>query len=259
MTKLLSTTKNNTRKLTLFAQVLLIMLLLIPMNSVAQTLIAPTDDSTFFKETRNDDEFAVLAKNGTVVSLGNKYLRDSYGKFYQLSIIIQNLTPGAYAFDPDSVKAYVFDDNDKMLEDMKIYTSEGFQNKIRSKHAWNEVLNWITLGLNSERSRYQTALANTSGYGSCSYLQPVKACNSCAASLAKLGPTDRLVKLANKMECDKKVRAEGYLTMNTIGAGEGIYGYMNVKRLKGDVMTVIIPVNGTKYVFKWDISKKKRL
>lgn len=242
--------------LSILVFVLFAMSLMLPLNIEAQTLIVPNNDSSFVKEYRNDDEFGVSAKNGFVVSLGNKFIKDDYGKFYQLSIIVQNLTPNSYTFDPDSVKAYVLN-SDSLLENMKVYTSKGFQKKIKNQQAWEEALTGLAVGLNAGQAGYQTSYVSTTGYGGYTYLQPVTTYNAGAAALANMVANNQMVQLANQMEADRKVRAEGYLTKNTIHSGEGIYGYMNVKRIKGKIMTVVIPVNGTQFVFKWDISKKK--
>lgn len=260
MTKLIFSTKavddRNNLSLCILVWVLFVIILLLPLKIKAQTLIMPANDSSFVKEFRNDDEFGVSAKNGFVVSLGNKFIKDDYGKFYQISLFIQNLTPYSYTFDPDSIRAYVLN-NDSLLENMKVYSSKGFQKKIRNQQAWEEALTGLAVGLNAGQAGYQTSYVSTTGYGGYTYLQPVTTYNAGAASLANMMATNQMMQLANQMETDRKVRAEGYLTKNTIHSGEGIYGYMNIKRLKGKVMTVIIPVNGTEFVFKWDISKKK--
>jgi hypothetical protein len=48
------------------------------------------------------------------------------------------------------------------------------------------------------------------------------------------------------------------LKKNTIHPNEGIIGYMNIKRKKGQIMTVNIPVGESVCSFNWDVSKKKK-
>lgn len=57
------------------------------------------------------------------------------------------------------------------------------------------------------------------------------------------------------MENDRKIRDEGYLKKNTIHPGEGIVGYMFVKKQRGVTMEVQIPVNGVVFDYKWSIKK----
>ena len=54
----------------------------------------------------------------------------------------------------------------------------------------------------------------------------------------------------------KKVKEQGYLKKTTIHPGESIVGYMNIKRKKGGLLTVEIPVGKDAYLFDWDVSKK---
>ena len=49
---------------------------------------------------------------------------------------------------------------------------------------------------------------------------------------------------------------QGYLKKNTIHPNEGIVGYMNIKRKKGNILTINIPINGNVYSFELDVNKK---
>ena len=57
----------------------------LPFCMNAQSVIEPENDSTFIAEFRDGDEWAVIARHGFVVGLSNQYIRDDYGKFYQLT------------------------------------------------------------------------------------------------------------------------------------------------------------------------------
>lgn len=52
-------------------------------------------------------------------------------------------------------------------------------------------------------------------------------------------------------------KSQGYLKITTVHPGEGIIGYMNIKRERGQMMTVNIPVGDGVYSFEWDVTKKK--
>ena len=260
MTKSIFTNKHKDCKtifhLHIFAAAMLAMLLMMPSGTEAQELIESPNDPTFVTEYRNNSQFGVSAKNRLVVSLGNKFVKDEYGKFYQLSIIIQNLSPNTYTFDPDSIRAYALN-NGNMLVKMKEYSSDRFREKIRSKRGWTSFFTGLDVGLNAGQASNDDSHGSSMECKGCSYLQPVTTHNIGEATKTNLEATNELIELGKKMESDRKIRIEGYLTRNTINPGEGIYGYVNVKRVKGKVMSVIIPVNGTKYVFKWDISQVK--
>lgn len=252
---LLSVEGRNSRFLCVIVSLMFLMLL--STNLDAQTLILSENDSSIVKEYRNGDEWGCRAKNGFVVSLGNKYVSDDYGNFYQLSILVQNLTHEPYTFDPDSIKTYVVN-RDSLLENMKIYSAEAFQKKIKNDQMWTQVFAGIAAGINTAQASYQTSYVSTTGYGGYTYMQPVTTYNASAASLANMIATNQMMDMAKQMEADRKVRDEGYLKKNTIHSGEGVIGYMNVKRIKGSRMTVDIPVNGVHYIFVWDIAKKKK-
>ena len=62
------------------------------LSGFSQSLLKPENDSTFTAEYRNGDEWAMIAKEGFIVGVSNKLIKDDYGKFYRLQIMIQNLS-----------------------------------------------------------------------------------------------------------------------------------------------------------------------
>ena len=74
--------------------------LLSSVGSYSQTLVKMENDSTFLTEYRDDDEWALIAKDSLIVGMNCKTVKDNYGIFYQLSFIIQNLTQQSFDFDP---------------------------------------------------------------------------------------------------------------------------------------------------------------
>ena len=105
----------------------------IPLRMNAQSVMKPENDSTFITEFRDGDEWAVIARHGFVVGLNNKYIYDDYGKFYQLTIRIRNLTENPYTFDPDTVSAFLVNKRNDTIA-LKVYSSEGFQPGLRRAH-----------------------------------------------------------------------------------------------------------------------------
>ena len=229
----------------------------IPLRMNAQSVMKPENDSTFITEFRDGDEWAVIARHGFVVGLNNKYIYDDYGKFYQLTIRIRNLTENPYTFDPDTVSAFLVNKRNDTIA-LKVYSSEGFQKKIRRTQAWNRVLAGISAGLEAGTSGYETSYVSRTGVGGYSYLQPISGYSHSEAAQAHALSGIQLYLLDKEMEADRRTREEGYLKKTTIHPGESILGFINVKRKKGLEMRVVIPLIGWHYVFDWDVSKKKK-
>lgn len=229
----------------------------IPLRMNAQSVMKPENDSTFITEFRDGDEWAVIDRHGFVVGLNNKYIYDDYGKFYQLTIRIRNLTENPYTFDPDTVSAFLVNKRNDTIA-LKVYSSEGFQKKIRRTQAWNRVLAGISAGLEAGTSGYETSYVSRTGVGGYSYLQPISGYSHSEAAQAHALSGIQLYLLDKEMEADRRTREEGYLKKTTIHPGESILGFINVKRKKGLEMRVVIPLNGWDYVFDWDVSKKKK-
>lgn len=236
---------------------LALLLVCASISGFAQTIIPPENDSTFVSEFRDGDEWAVIARNGFVVGLGNKYVKDDYGKFYQIRIMVQNLTEDSYTFNPDTIYAGITK-KDGTTETLRVYSNEAFQKKIKRQQAWASALYGLSAGLNAGMAGYQTSYVTTRSYNGYTYTQPVTTYNSTAAYQANMAATAQLMVLGKQMELDKRIREEGYLKKTTIHPSEGILGYMNVKREKGKSMRVVIPINGEDYVFLWDVTKKKK-
>lgn len=199
---------------------LLFSLFLAVMPLMAQRIVVPEGDSTFVTEYRNDEEWAVMAKDGIVVRLGNTLVKGNYGRYWQIKVMVQNLSDSAFVFEPDGVTASLTTKSDVVVP-LEVYTARKFQKKIKSQQAWSAALWGFSAGLEN------------SGMGF-------------------------LMSMGKQMEDDRRIRDEGYLKKNTIYPGEGILGYMNIKGKRGKAMRITIPVNGTVFDFDWDVAKVKK-
>ena len=227
-------------------------------NVKSQTIILPKNDSTFIKEYREDKEFAIIAKDSFIIGIGNSIEKDSYGKFYQIKVLIQNMSDESYTFDPESISALLTDKKNNQIP-LKVYSATGFQKKIRNQQTWAIILTGFADGFNAGKAGYQTSYVATRGYGGYTYLQPVTTYNAYAASQANTTAMTNMIIMSKQMEQDRKFRDEGYLKKATIHSGEGIYGYMNIKYKKGKSVLIKITINGREYFFNWDVSKKNNL
>ena len=61
----------------------------------------------------------------------------------------------------------------------------------------------------------------------------------------------------DKISAEQEAKSVGYLKINTIDPGEGISGYINLRRRRGEQLTIRIPVNGHTYVYRWDVSQER--
>ena len=217
----------------------------------SQTLMKPEHDSTFVTEFRDDNEFGIIARDSIIVGVSCNTLKDEYGSYYQLNILIQNLTDSSFVFEPADVKANLVTKWDE-YEEMKVYTAQSLQKKIRNAQMWTSVFLGLSAGLNAASAGYSTSYVS-SPYGG----YTVQTYNAGNAAMANMLATNQMILMGKQMENDRKVRDEGYLKKNTVKPGEGIYGYMLVKRQKGKEMTVFIPVNGKEFSYTWSLAKKK--
>ena len=234
-----------------------ILLLLIGLQSLVvngQSIVYPENDSTFFAEFRNGREWSYVAKDDFIIGVNNQMVKDDYGSYYQIGIIIKNLTDVAYTFDSANVFAELYNKNGDTVV-LKVYTNEMFQKKIKNTQMWAMALTGIANGISAGMTSYQTSYM-TYGVGNYAYTQPVTTYNYAAANAAQIASTIQLMIMGKQMEDDRKVREEGYLKKTTIHSGEGIVGYMNIKKQKGQAMMVVIPINGVDFKFKWDVGKR---
>jgi len=218
----------------------------------SQTLIKPENDTTFITEFRDGNEFGFIARDSVIVGVNCNTLKDDYGSYYQLKILIQNLTDSSFVFEPADVKANLVTKRDE-YEEMKVYTAQSLQKKIRKAQMWASVFMGLSAGLNAASAGYSTSYVS-SPYGG----YTVQTYNAGNAAMANMLATNQMILMGKQMENDRKIRDEGYLKKNTIRPGEGIYGYMLVKKQKGKEMDVIIPINGKEYTYSWSLDKKKK-
>ena len=119
--------------------ILIALVLLSSVGSYSQTLVKMENDSTFLTEYRDDDEWALIAKDSLIVGMNCKTVKDNYGIFYQLSFIIQNLTQHSFDFDPSLINVSLLNKRDE-TEEMRLYTAQGMQKKIANLQMWTGIL-----------------------------------------------------------------------------------------------------------------------
>lgn len=232
------------------------MYLLVPIICNAQTFIQSENDTTVTTEYHDGKLWAYQDLGDFVVGLCNCETKDDYGKYYQINIFIFNHGENSVTFVPEDVKARMATKTGDTLQ-MVVYTNETFQKKIKRSQALSMALLGFSAGLNAGMAGYSTSAGTSYSSNGYAYTTATYHYNANAAYQANMAAQYQIMTLGKMMENDKKVKEQGYLKKTTIHPGESIVGYMNIKRKKGGLLTVEIPVGKDAYLFDWDVSKKK--
>lgn len=229
--------------------------LLVSIICNAQTFIQIEGDTTVTTEYNDGKLWAYRDMGDFVVGLCICETKDDYGKYYQINIFIFNHGEKAVTFIPENVKARMTAKTGDTLQ-MVVYTNETFQKKIKRSQAWAMALYGFSAGLNAGMAGYSTSYSTSYSSNGYAYTTATYHYDANAAYQANMAAQYQMMTLGKMMENDKKVREQGYLKKTTIHPGESIVGYMNIKRKKGGILTVEIPVGKDAYLFDWDVSKK---
>ena len=178
-----------------------------------------------------------------VVGMTNYEEKDDYGKYYQVAIFIKNLGEESVTFDPDRVTSSLYTKRGDKLA-LQVYTYDEYMKKVKNAQAWSMALLGFSAGLNAGMAGYQTTYTTTYNYA--------------AASAANMAATTQMMTLSKLMADDRNTKSQGYLKITTVHPGEGIIGYMNIKRKRGLTMKVNIPVDEKVFSFDWDVMKRKK-
>lgn len=220
----------------------------------AQTFIYPQNDSIMTEY--NDGKFWVyLNKNDIVVGLSCFEEQDNYGKYYHLDIFIKNLSERSIIFRPDSVYSNLLTKKDDTLR-LEVYTNEEYQKKIKRSQTWVMALYGISAGINTGTAGYSTSYSTTYSPKGYTYTTITNHYDANAAYQANVASINQILTLGQMMDNDRTMREQGYLKTTTIYPDETIIGFMNIKRKKGKVLTVNIPIDNYIYTFDWDVNRK---
>lgn len=168
------------------------------------------------------------------------------GENYQIGLLIQNNSVAKVIFDPLDVSAKFGYGNS--IKELQVYTYEEYHKKVKKNQNWELALAGLSAGLNAANAGWSTTYVNghpqtTYNYGAAA------AVNS--ANMMNLSNMERIMRL------ERNAIKYGYLKKNTIHPGEGIIGYMNIKR-KGreGLLSIDITVDGNNFPFLWHMQKK---
>jgi len=223
-------------------------------------------------------------KNGIMVAMTNTQVKD-YGKWFQITLIISNKSIAPIEFDPELITSSLQKKNGKTVA-LEVWSSERYMRKVSRNQNWNMALVSIGEGLaaagagyststtqtNSTYNGYSNSYGNAYAYGSGGYAYGIYNENGsyhgnssttsrtttydgAAAYQAQVIASNRIANYETSLLNERAIKEEGYLRKTTIYPGEAICGYVNIKRISGLNMNVIVDINGAKYEFPWNLTK----
>lgn len=233
---------------------------------------------------RDGAAWPYYTKNGIMVAMTNTQVKD-YGKWFQISLIISNNSIAPIEFDPELITSSLQKTNGQTVA-LEVWSSDRYMRKVRRTQNWNMALAGIGEGLaaagagyststthtNSTYNGYSNSYGNAYAYGSGGYAygsyngygtyhgnssttSRTTTYDGAAAYQAQVIASNRMANYENSLLNERAIKQEGYLRKTTIYPGDAISGYVNIKRISGSTMTVIVDINGAKYEFPWNISK----
>ena len=236
--------------------VLVIILSCFTLISYAQDFVISKNDSTITTEYNDGKLWAYRYINNYIVGLTCYESKDDYGKYYQVQIHINNLSSQNVTFDPDEVNASLIDKKGDSIS-LQVYTNEEFQKKVKRTQNWAMALYGLSAGLNAGSAGYSTSYSTTYSPNGYAYTTMTTHYNPNAAYQANIAANAQISTLGKMMADERAIKEQGYLKKTTIHPNEGIVGYMNIKRKKGQNLIVNIPLDGCVYSFEWNINNKK--
>lgn len=217
------------------------LLLMLFCTSRAQTLIIDDNDTTIISEYLDGRLWAYRQTEDFVVGMTNYEAKDDYGKYYQIAIFIKNLSESSITFDPKEVTSSLTTKKGDTLV-LQVFTYDEYMKKVKNAQAWSMALLGLSVGLNAGLSGYQSTYTY----------------NYAAATAVNIAATTQMMTLGKLMADERSTKSQGYLKKNTIHPGEGIVGYINIKRKRGTSMTVNIPIDEHVFSFDWDVMKRRK-
>lgn len=237
--------------------IIITILLITPILTSAQSFIKEKNDTTTVTEYNDGRLWAYKQIGDIIVGMTNYEESDKYGKYYQIAIFVKNLGDSTITFNPGKIVASLYSKKGDTLG-LKVYTYDKYMKKVKNAQAWSMALTGFSTGLNTGMAGYQTTYHTSFSPTGMPYTQIHSTYNHAAASAANMAATTQIMTLKDMMSEEKKTISQGYLKTNTIHPDEGILGYMNIKRKRGEAMTVYIMVSDDVFSFNWDVSKKTK-
>jgi len=242
------------------------------------------DVSSFIEETPIK-EFGSYYKDGNTVFY-YKYkgitiavmltYANNYGKYYQASILIENLSGKDLNISPDLITARM--QKKEKVFDAEVLLYNDYMKKVKRRQAWNNFAvafsesmaasnaGYSSSSTSSNSSGYATSNGYASGYvgntygsvygssttyGSTYSTSYSKSYDGASAYAAQQNASRNIANYENQQYAIKKTLSEGYLRLNTIANETEYIGFINVGYEKVDNLQIVIPFFDNNFVFTW--------
>jgi hypothetical protein len=211
--------------------------------------------------------------NGVVISAVVSIDRN-YGKYYQVDILIQNLTGRNRTFNPNLITAQLTRNEEAFSRDVLSYNE--YMKKVNNRQAWAAAAVAFSEGMaasnagysNTNSSSYSSGYSSTygsaSGYVGNNYGSVYGSSNTsfstygtsysrtydgAAAYAAQQNANRNVANYTGQQYQIKNQISQGYAKIHTINNETEYLGYVNVKYKKADRLTLKVPFNGTDFIF----------
>ncbi len=202
-------------------------------------------------------EWAVQQKDGFVVAATMSFIKD-YGKYYKVDLFVKNLNDRCVVFNPENIKSRLYLSNDTIR--LGVYSCEQYLKVIQRQQNLAMIMYGVSAGMNAASASYNQSTSYTYGSDGTSYVTDTYSYNAGAAAVANAQAANEIISLSQMMNEESNVKRQGYLKINTLHCNEAVAGFVNVERFcKGDVFSVRIEVEDTRFYFEWNIKNWKKL
>ena len=203
---------------------------------------------------------------------------NSYGKYFQVWVDIQNFTGKNLMFNPNSITAQSLikkGKNDE-LKDLSILSYQDYMKKVNRSQAWSAFAVAFGNSLAASNAGYSSstttasASGSTNSFGSASVYSggmygyangysssystaygrsTTKSYDGAAAYAAQQNASNNTNAYVQNQYVIKNKLSEGYAKGNSLSNQTEYMGFFNIDFLKTDNLTISIPINGETYVF----------
>lgn len=214
-------------------------------------------------EYRNDCIWQYYIKNGLKISVTTTKVND-YGKYYRIDVIFTNNSMSPIVLDPAHNFNTLIRKSGGSFEYVKTLSADEYLGKVERQQAVASALMSFTEGMANANAGYSTSRTTSnhygtvnSVYGSNSYYgtttSSTRTYNYAAARQAQILSRQRMDEFNNELIEERNIKEIGYLKKNTINPGESVSGYVHIKQVKGESLTLYINIGVASYQFDWNL------
>lgn len=188
----------------------------------------------------------------------------SYGSYYQVNFVIQNLTGKSINFDPSQTEAQLYAEGEPI--ETYILSHQEYSKKVATRQGWAAFAKGFSEGMAAYNAGYSNStsysstnssaygkVGNTYGsaYGSSSTTTYTRTYDAGAAYTAQQNANKNINEFNQQQYEVRQTLSEGYAKLNTIPNETEYIAYINLKYKKADNLIFVIQFNGKKYTFIW--------